>query len=86
MNFLSAAGVPHFPPTHSPLISLPKILGVYSVKDQFDSISDVIGNNIKKNNPCKPAFYVVNVTAYSLQVATDKLHIERSCAKRECLR
>jgi len=76
MNFLSAPDVPHFPPTNSPLISSLKILGVYSVKGQFYKISDVICDNIKNNNSCKRAFCVVNVTAYSLQVATNKHNIE----------
>jgi hypothetical protein len=75
MKFLSASGMPHFPSTHSPLISSPKILGIYSIKEQFYNISDVICNNIKTKNSCQGAFYMVNVTAHSLQLATNKHHI-----------
>lgn len=76
MNFLPSPGVPLFPSTHSPLFSSPKILGVYSIKEQVYSISYVICNNIYTKNSYQRPFYVVNETAYSLQVAKIKNNSE----------
>ena len=76
MNLLPSPSVPLFPSTRSPLISSPKILGAYSIKEQFYSVSYVICNNIYTKNSYQRPFYVVNETAYSLQVAKNKNHGE----------